>query len=169
MKRILVPVDGSESSLHGVRHVVRQFFLDSALEVHLVHVRIPLSRYVARFIDARARSDYHQQLAESAVAAARNLLRQHSVPHVVHLGFGDPVCVIADTAQRVQATEIVMGTTRKNLLVRFIQDSVSARVTEAVNIPVQLVTGKLASTWERIGVPAVVSAALAALFLAAAD
>lgn len=169
MKKILIPVDGSENSLHAVRHVARQYFSEPDLDVHLVHVCVPLSSYVARFIDSKSRVQYHEEKAEAAVVAARRILRTHSVPHSVHVRFGDPVAMIAATAEELRAGQIVLGTARKNMLIRLVQDSVSARVTERVDIPVQLVTGKNVPTWERIGIPAVVSAAFAALVLAAAD
>ena len=169
MKKILIPVDGSDNSLHAVRHVARQYFTEPNLEVHLVHVCVPLSSYVARFVDAKSRSQYHEQKAEAAVAAARRILATHSVPHSIHVRFGEPVAMIAATASELRVGQIVMGTSRKNMLVRLVQDSVSARITERVDVPVQLVTGKNVPRWERIGIPAVVSAAFAALVLAAAD
>lgn len=169
MKKILIPVDGSESSLHAVRHVARQYFAEPNLEVHLVHVCVPLSSYVARFVDSKSRAHYHEQKAEAAVAAARRILKAHSVPHSIHVRFGEPVAMIAATAGELRVGQIVVGTARKNMLIRLVQDSVSARITEMVDVPVQLVTGKNMPSWERIGIPAVVSAAFAALVLAAAD
>lgn len=169
MKKILIPVDGSENSLHAVRYVARQYFTEPNLNVHLVHVCVPLSSYVARFVDSKSRARYHEQNSKAAVAAAQKILSAHSVPHSIHVRFGETVSMIAATAEELRVGQIVMGTARKNMLVRLVQDSVSARITERVDIPVQLVTGKNVPGWERIGIPAVVSAAFAALVLAAAD
>ncbi len=169
MRKILIPVDGSENAQKAVRHVARQYFTEPNIEAHLVYVCVPLSSYVARFIDSRTRTEYHEQKAQAAVASARRVLSAHSVPHRVHVRFGEPVAAIAAASRELRVDQIVMGTARKNMLIRLVQDSVSARVTELVDVPVQLVTGKQVPGWERIGIPAVVSAAFAALVLAAAD
>jgi hypothetical protein len=62
-----------------------------------------------------------------------------------------------------------MGTARKNTLTRLMEDSVTSKVLEIARVPVEVVTGAPASRWERIGIPAGVGAALAALVAAAVD
>ena len=56
MTKILLPTDGSPNSLNAVRHVVNRFLENPNLEVHLLHVRQPLSQHIARFVSARQQS-----------------------------------------------------------------------------------------------------------------
>ncbi len=169
MRKILIPVDGTASALQAVRHVVNQFLTDANMEVHLLHVRAPFSQYVSRFVSKRNRHSYHRELAEKALQSARDLLDKHGVPHASHTELGDTAVVIDRVAQRLRADQIVMGTARKSTLTRLVQDSVTSKVLETARVPVEVVAGAPASWWERIGVPATVGTALAALFMAAVD
>jgi YjbE family integral membrane protein len=169
MRKILIPVDGTASSLQAVRHVLSRFLTDGNIEVHLLHVRAPFSQYVSRFVSKRNRQSYHREMSERALQKARDLLDKHGVPHASHIELGETAAVIDRVAQRLRADQIVMGTARKNTLTRFVQDSVTSKVLETARVPVEVIAGAPASWWERIGVPATVGTALAALFFAAAD
>jgi hypothetical protein len=61
-----------------------------------------------------------------------------------------------------------MGTARKNSLTRLLEDSVTLRVIETAQMPVEVVPGEAVSKIERFGVPAG-AAGLIALLFAAAD
>lgn len=167
MKKLLIPVTGSASSQQAVRHVVNRFLGDSNMEVHLLHVRPPFSQHISRFVAKRNRAEYHREVAEKALKAARDLLNKHGVPHAVHIELGETASTIDRVAQRLRADQIVIGTARKNSLTRLVQDSVTSKVLETARVPVEVVAGAAASNWERYGLPAGVVAALLALVTAA--
>ena len=75
---------------------------------------------------------------------------------------------ITRVAQRLGVSEIVMGTARKNSLTRLLEDSVTHRVIETAQVPVEIVPGETVSKFERYGIPAG-AASLIALALAAID
>jgi YjbE family integral membrane protein len=169
MNKVLIPVDGTASALQAVQHVVNRFLVDGNIEVHLLHVRAPFSQHISRFVSKRNRSSYHRELAAKALESARNLLDRHSIPHASHIELGEAALVIDRVAQRLDVDQIVMGTARKSTLTRLVQDSVTSKVLETTQVPVEVVAGAPASWWERIGVPASVGTAMAALFLAVVD
>lgn len=169
MKKVLIPVDGSASSLQAVRHVINKYLGDGNLEVHLLHVRPPFSQHVSRFVGQHNRQTYHRELAQKALQGAQELLNKHGVPHATHIELGETASVIDRVAQRLHVDQIVMGTARKNTLIRLVQDSVSSKVLEAAHVPVEIVAGAPASRWERFGIPAAIGSAIAALFVAAAE
>ena len=167
MMKILLPVDGSANALNAVRHVVNRFLGDSAMEVHLLHVRAPLSQYIARFVSKRDRENFHKDEAERALTPARDLLNQFGVPHAEHVELGEKAATIHRMAQRLRVNQIVMGTARKNSITRMIEDSLTNRVLEIAQVPVEVVAGQSVSKLERYGVPAGVGAAVAFLLVAA--
>ena len=167
MMKILLPVDGSANALHAVRHVVNRFLGESAMEVHLLHVRAPLSQYIARFVAKRDRENFHKDEAERALAPARDLLNQFGVPHAEHVELGEKAATIHRLAQRLRVNQIVMGTARKNSITRMIEDSVTNQVLEIAQVPVEVVAGQSVSRLERYGVPAGVGAAVVFLLVAA--
>lgn len=166
MKKILLPVDGSANSLQAVRHVVNQFLGDSAMEVHLLHVRTPLSQHIARFVSRRDRESFHREEAEQALAPARALLNQFGVPHADHVELGGKAATIHRMAQRLRVSRIVMGTARKNSVTRMLEDSVTSKVLEIAQVPVEVIAGQSVSNLEKFGVPAGVGAAVAFLLIA---
>ncbi len=161
--RILLPVDASTNSLQAVEHVIGRHAAGAALEAHLLHVRVPFSQYIARFVSRRDHEAYHRQEAERALAPARALLSRAGVPHADHVEFGDKAETIRGVAERLGVNQIVMGTARKNSLTRVLEDSVTNRVLEIVEVPVEIVVGRAVSRIDTIGLPAGVSAVAAVL------
>ena len=166
MMKILLPVDGSANSLKAVRHAAARYLDNHEMEVHLLHVRPPLSQHIARFVSAKDRAAFHRDKAEQALAPARELLQRFGVPHVDHVELGDRAHTINRMAQQLRVTEILMGTARKNSLTRLIEDSVTNRVIQHAQVPVEVVAGDAVSNFERFGVPAGVAAAVALLVVA---
>jgi YjbE family integral membrane protein len=167
MMKVLLPVDGSSNSLSAARHVVNRFLGNSAMEVHLLHVRAPLSRHIAQFVSKRDRENFHKDEAERALAPARELLNQFGVPHAEHIELGPKAETINRVAQRLRVNQIVMGTARKNSVTRMLEDSVTNKVLEIAQVPVEVVAGRSISKLEQFGIPAGVGAAVAFLLVAA--
>lgn len=161
--RVLLPVDASANSLQAVEHIIARHAAGAQLEVHLLHVRVPFSQYIARFVSRHDHEAYHRQEAERALVPARDMLNRAGIRHTDHVEFGDKAETIREVAGRLQVSQIVMGTARKNSLTRMIEDSVTSRVLEVVEVPVEIVVGRAVSRIERIGLPAGVSAAAAVL------
>jgi YjbE family integral membrane protein len=166
MIKVLVPVDGSENSVKAVQQVVNRFVENYKMEVHLLHVRTPLNQHTSRFVSKRNRTSWHRDEAEKALAPARAMLDKFSVPYAAHVELGDRAATIDRVAQRLKVDRIVMGTARKNSLTRLIEDSVTNKVLELTQVPVEVVAGSSISMIEKIGVPATVGAALALLITA---
>lgn len=160
MTKILIPVDGTPNSVKAVRHAIGRFAGARAPEIHLLHVRAPLTRHAARFIGRRNRVAWHREEAEKALEPARELLHRHGVPFAVHVELGDRATTIDRVAQRLRATRIVMGTSRKNSLARLVEDSVTNGVLALSRVPVEVVPGDAASRFERFLLPAGIGAAL---------
>jgi YjbE family integral membrane protein len=167
MNKVLLPIDGSPNSLRAVRHVVNQFMGNHALELHLLHVRTPLTQHVARFLSRGTRARFHADEADKALGPAREMLKRFGVPFTEHVERGDKAETITRVAQLLGAGQIVMGTARKNSFTRLIEDSVTNRVLELTQVPVEVVAGESVSKLERFGVPAGIAAAMALLFIAA--
>lgn len=167
MLRVLVPLDGSPNSQHGVRHVASEYLKDRDLEIHVLNVQRPLSKYIGRFVSRKTWIEFQQERAEEALEPARRTLNSSGIPYVVHTEFGDKAVCIADTARRLRCERILMSTTRKSSLVRWVEDSLTNQVIERTTVPVQVIAGDPASRLERVGIPAGVGAGLLVLGMAA--
>jgi YjbE family integral membrane protein len=167
LMKVLLPVDGSSNSLSATLHVVNRFLSNSAMEVHLLHVCAPRSRHIAQFVSKRDRENFHKDEAERALAPARDLLNQFGVPLAEHVELGPKAETIHRVAQRLRVNQIVMGTARKNSVTRMLEDSVTNKVLEIAQVPVEVVAGQSVSKLEQFGIPAGVGAAVAFLLVAA--
>jgi len=168
MLKILIPVDGSRNCQFAVRHVIKEFMNNTAMEIHLLNVQPPFSSYVARFVSSRSRHDHHHAEAEKALRPVKQMLDGFSIPYSAHAEVGDRAQIITDTARRLRCHHIVMSTARKNSLTRMVENSLTNKVLELTSVPVEVIAGDAVSKWERYGIPAGIGAALA-LFFAAAD
>lgn len=166
MVKLLLPIDGTSNSLKATQHVVNRFLENRDTEVHLLHVRQPLSQHIARFVSPQNRASYHQEAAEEALKPARELLNRYEIPHTDHVERGQRAETIVRVAKQLNASQIVMGTARKNSLTRLLQDSVTHRVIDTAPVPVEIVPGEAVSKLERFGIPATVAALLGLLLLA---
>lgn len=167
MSRILVPCDGSPNSLYGVRHAAKEFQKNRELDIHVLNVQRPFSSQVAGFTSRRDRMAFHQEQADKALYAAREVLDRLCVPYTVHTEVGDRADCIAGVARRLRCERIVMSTSRKGSLVRWLSDSVTNGVIQRTTVPVEVIAGNAASSLERLGIPAGVGAGLLVVGMAA--
>lgn len=161
--RVLIPIDGSSYALQAVKHAVNRYRAMPGLELHLLHVRAPLSRHVAWFVNRRNREAWHRDMAERALRGARRILDAEKMAYALHVDLGPRAETIGREASRLKADKIVMGTARKNSLTRLIEDSISLRVLDTARVPVEIIAGNTTSTLERVGVSAGVAAAVAVI------
>jgi Ca2+-transporting ATPase len=169
MLKVLVPVDGSPNCQFAVKHVIKQFMNNTAMEVHLLNVQPPFNRYIASFISSKSRQDYHREQAEKALRPIRQTLDGFGIPYSVHIEVGEKAECIADKARRLRCDQIVMSAARKNSLTRLIENSVTNKVLELTPVPVEVIPGDAVSKYERYGIPAALAGLLALLLAAVAD
>src|SRR3990170_1810560 len=168
MLKVLVPIDGSRNCQFAVKHVIKEFMNNTAMEIHLLNVQPPFSSYIARFVSRKNLHDYHRDESEKALGPIKQMLDGFSIPYSAHAAVGDRAKTITETARRLRCDHIVMSTARKNSLTRLVENSVTNKVLEMTSVPVEVIAGDTVSKLERYGIPAALAAVLAAL-LAAAD
>jgi nucleotide-binding universal stress UspA family protein len=139
------------------------------MEIHLLHVRTPLTRHAARFLSSNSRAAYHRDEAEKALKPAREVLGRYGVPYAVHVGLGDKAKTIDSMARRLHVSQIVMGTTRKNSFMLMLEDSVTNKVLELTQVPVEVIAGEAISRLERYLVPVGAGGAALAVILLVVD
>ncbi len=169
MLKILIPVDSSRNCQFAVKHVIKEFMNNTAMEIHLLNVQPPFNRAIADFVSRKNRQAYHREAADKALYPIRQMLDGFGIPYSAHAEVGAKAKCIADTARRLRCDQIVMSTARKNSLTRWVENSVTNKVIELTTVPVEVIAGDTVSKWERYGIPASIGTALALLFLAAAD
>ncbi|HSQ04484.1 MAG TPA: HAD-IC family P-type ATPase, partial [Burkholderiales bacterium] len=169
MLKVLIPVDASRNCQFAVKHVIKQFMNNTAMEIHLLNVQQPFARYIARFVSKRNRQDFHRAEAEKALGPVKQMLDNFGIPYATHMEIGERAKLITDTAHRLRCDQIVMSTARKNSLTRMVENSVTNKVLELASVPVEVIAGNAVSNFERFGIPAALGAALALLVAVVTD
>jgi len=161
MNKVLVPIDGSENSMDALRHVLRTNPAD-ALQVLVLNVQPLLTRHISRFVSSAEREAWREERASIATRKASEELQRHRVTFSVKVATGTRAEAIIEAAEEESCSKIVVGTARKSSLTRLLENSVTSRLLENSPVPVEVVNGREASSWERWGIPATLGAALAA-------
>lgn len=140
MFRILVAVDGSESSDRAVAHLLKKLgWYKEKVEVHLLNVQAALPSDVSRFITADKLQDFHKEQGERTLASARRILDGAKVAYVTHIGIGEPAHVIAHYAGEKAIDQIVMGTRGLGSVAGLVMGSVTTKVVSLTDVPVLLI------------------------------
>ena len=138
MKKILVPVDGSENASRVVRHVLTLAGeLREPLDIHLLNVQHPFPGTI-KGVAEQARQ-YHQEQGEAALAGARKLLDDAKVKYSYHVSVGEAAPTVAKFAGELQCDLVIMGTRGMGSLANMVMGSVATKVLHLVHVPVMLV------------------------------
>jgi nucleotide-binding universal stress UspA family protein len=142
MKKVLVPIDGSATSLRALDILMqkRTLYRDPGeLEIHLLNVQHPVSGDVDTFVDHDQIKQYHREQSLEALQPARDLLDQAGIPYIFHIGVGDPGEVIAHYAKEKGCDQIIMGTRGRGELAGLLLGSVTWKVIHLAEVPILLV------------------------------
>jgi nucleotide-binding universal stress UspA family protein len=140
MPRILVPVDGSESSLHAVDHLIkRATWFKDPFEIHLLNVQPPLPGDVGRFLDAGQIRDFHRDEGFKDLEEARRRLDGAGIRYLFHIGIGEPAEIIAEYAREQGCDEIILGTHGRSSIASLLMGSVATKLVHLTEVPVLLV------------------------------
>jgi nucleotide-binding universal stress UspA family protein len=138
---ILLPIDGSDNSMHAVRQVIamKEWYREP-LSVNLLTVQLPVvSGIVKMFINKQQLNDYYREEGNKVLAPARELLDQSGIAYQHHIGIGDPAQTIVDYAKDKQCAQIVMGARGSGSFAGTLLGSTANRVAQISAVPVLLV------------------------------
>ena len=141
MRRVVVPVDGSECALRAVQYLLDQRADRSSPdpEIHVVNVQVPFSGHVGQFINREQITGYQREEGSKALQGARALLDAAGAQYTVHTEIGWTAQVIVSLADSLQCDHIVMGTHGRSALTELLVGSTTLKVLHLTHVPVVLV------------------------------
>ena len=142
MKKVLIPVDGSECALRGIALIISKRSLYSQpeeLEIHLVNVQAPFSSDVSRFVSHEQIATFHQEESEKLLHDARAVLDTAGVKYTCHIKVGNVAETITTLAEALNCDQIVMGTRGRRAFSDLLMGSITLKVVHLSKIPVLLV------------------------------
>lgn len=141
MRRVLIPVDGSEYSDRAIAYLIGQAKDRQPLEIHLLNVQEPVRVWqVRKFLLPEEIERFQRARSEHALQAARELLEQAGLTGIPHGLVGPIPETIARTAKDRDCDTIIMGTAGISAFRRILFRSIAARVVRCSEVPVTLVS-----------------------------
>lgn len=142
MVKLLVPVDGSATSLRAVDLVTkkRDWYKDG-IDLHVINVQppIPFGSRVASTIGHDAIEKYHREEGLKALQPAMQKLDASGIKYAHHICVGEAAQTIADYAKEQSVDEIVMATRGTGAPSSLFIGSVASKVVHLTDLPVLLV------------------------------
>lgn len=141
MSKLMIPVDGSDSSTRAVQYVVGilpQF--KAPVELHVLNVQHPIaSGNVRHFISHEELDRYYRENADKAMQPAINVLQKAGVHFSAHTALGEPAETIVQLAHEKGCDQIVMSPRGLGNVAGMLLGSITNKVLHLAKMPVLLV------------------------------
>ena len=138
--KILLPVDGSELSLHEVRFALRLVRDGLQASFLLVNVQEPSTLYeVVTWPDPEVRAAGTRAAGEDALLPAVQLLRDAGIECETEVVAGDPAHAVVDLIEEYGCDMVILGTRDTGSLLNLLQGSVAQSLLHDSPVPVLLV------------------------------
>jgi nucleotide-binding universal stress UspA family protein len=140
MTAILVPVDGSRSSVHAIDHAIKQAKCFKAT-LHLLNVQLLAETYgtVPAYLSEAKHRELTMPLAKAILKPATDRVVRARIACRSHVVYGDIAPAIVRTARRLKCRSIIMGTRGLGAIGDLLLGSIATKVIHLAKIPVTLV------------------------------
>ena len=139
--KILLPIDGSKSSLNAAKYVVKlakNSRSPTTVTLVSVHDDVGLG-HVKQFVAKSVVDDYFRDISEKELKAAQKVLDTAGVKHNMAIRRGHVAHEIMALANKDKVDLIVMGAKGRGGFVDILMGSVAQRVSSSAKQPVLLV------------------------------
>jgi nucleotide-binding universal stress UspA family protein len=138
--KILVPVDGSSSSLLAVQQALRMLRQGLRASLVLANVQEPATLYEMLLAhDAEVIEQVSAKAGLHLLEPARALAREAGVEHEIEVARGDPAHTLIDILENFGCELVVMGARGMGTLRSALLGSVAHEVLHAAPVPVLIV------------------------------
>ncbi len=141
MRKLLVPVDGSDSAMRALRYAIGLAQSGGPVSLHVVtaHEEAIVFGDVAVYITKEKIADLQRKQAEGPLSEAVQAVEAAGVKHTKEILVGPIAQKIAARADELGCDGIVMGTRGMSALGGLVLGSVATKVVHLAKVPVTLV------------------------------
>jgi len=140
MQNLLIPIDGSTSSIHALEAAIDLAASIGGAKLYVINVQMPiLSGNVTRFFSAEDIQGYYQDEGRNALAPAQPVLDTCGLEYTQEVVVGPIAMTIVEYAKKHDCHHIFMGKRGPGLVKGLVLGSVTTKVISLADMPVTLV------------------------------
>jgi nucleotide-binding universal stress UspA family protein len=141
MRRLLVPVDSSDTAARALQHAIELATENPSIELHIVNAHEPPIIYgeIAVYLPEEKARELQRRHSEDILAPAVESAKAAGVNFTSEVLTGDVPSVLVKYAQDKACDGIVMGTRGMSAIGNLLLGSVATKVIHLTKLPVTLV------------------------------
>ena len=142
MLKVLLPVDGSESSIRATQKLIETigwYKEQPRIDLLAVHLPVPRLPNMDIVVSEEMLERYYREECEEMLVPSRNVLDAAGMKYAVHTLVGPIAESIVEQAKESGSNMIYMGTRGMTAVSNMVLGSVTTRVLHLAHIPVVLI------------------------------
>lgn len=139
MRKILVPVDGSDNALRAVHYAAGVAKENPAVQLELLHVLDPIALRSYATLSHEEVKKFQVEEAAAKLRSAQQALDEAGVRYEVRSRIGSTPNEISHQVQESGCEAIIMGTRGMGPMANLVIGSVATQVVHLVSVPVTLI------------------------------
>ena len=141
MHKVLVPIDGSDSSMRALQYAIRLAKENTMTELHIVNAHEPPIVYgeIAVYLSEEKAGEFQRLHSEDILKPAIEMAQVAGVRFASDILVGNIAKVISQRAEEIGCDSIVMGTHGMGAIANLLMGSVATKVIHLTHLPVTLV------------------------------
>lgn len=139
MRKILIPVDASDSAKRAAQYAAKLASENPELQLHLLNVQEPIGTRIYAHMSAQEIKNIQTTESQQVLQGVMQLLDEAGVPYRTEWRSGETASTIANYSEEIGCEAIVMGTRGMGAIGNIVMGSIALKVAHLVKVPVTLV------------------------------
>lgn len=136
MRKVLLPVDGSDSAFQAALYLIDFIQKHGPVEVHVVNVQPKPQEWQTHGMEKEAIREHLAVEAHLAMKSVLHALNEAGIASQTHVKLGDTAETLVALAEELGCDHIVMGTRGLGAISGMVLGSVTRKVLHLANVPV---------------------------------
>lgn len=136
MRKVLLPVDGSDSAFQAALYLIEFVRQHGQVDVHVVNVQPKPVEWQTHGMEKEAINDHLAVDAHLALKPILHALDEEAIAYQTHIKLGDPAETLVALAGELDCDHIVIGTRGLGAIAGIVLGSVARKVLHLSKVPV---------------------------------